>query len=130
MAEVRLPDSSPEAFAQQTAVILKIAERYRSEPDLRATLAGDAHRALTGMGLLLPEGVEVRVHANTADTLYLVLPPDPNVELSDEALAAVAGGDSVGSAGTVSTFGSIPGTWGSLGTASSVGSFASAACGP
>ena len=124
MAEFRIGQFSPEAFEAQTAVMRRIAERYRSEPDFRATVDGDARAALAGMGLPLPEDLEVKVAANTADTVYFVLPPDPNVELADEALLAVAGGTTSGtggSAGTLSTLGCIPSCWSSFGCASSAG---------
>ena len=105
MADARI---SPEVFAQQIEVILQVAARYRDDPDFRATLSGDAREVLTGMGLTLPAGVEVRVHVNTADTLYLAMPPDPNVELADEALVAVAGGGATASSmGTASSFSTL-----------------------
>ena len=48
------------------------------------------------LGTSLPEGVEVRVVEESADTIYLVLPSASPAgeggELSDEALEAVAGG--------------------------------------
>ena len=117
MADVRI---SPEVFAQQAAIILQVAERYRDDADFRATVSGDARDALAGMGLALPEGVEVRVHANTADTMYLVMPPDPNGELSDEALVAVAGGGVVSSIFSASSIGCIPFT---ASTVATVGSY-------
>jgi hypothetical protein len=49
------------------------------------------------LGGRLPEGVEVRVVEETADTIYLVLPSASPIgeggELSDQELDAVAGGD-------------------------------------
>ena len=52
-------------------------------------------------GARLPEGVEVRVLEESADTIYLVLPCASAVgeggELSDQDLAAVSGGASSGS---------------------------------
>jgi hypothetical protein len=48
------------------------------------------------LGSRLPEGVEVRVVEESADTIYLVLPFTPAVgkggELSDQELGEVAGG--------------------------------------
>ena len=61
---------------------------------------------------------------NTAEEFYLVMPPDPNVELTDEALNMVAGGKSastVGSAGSVGTISSATTTASSASSAGSVG---------
>ena len=52
----------------------------------------------------IPEGIEVRVMANTADTFHVTMPPDPNVELSDEMLEMVAAGSTTGTVGSVGTF--------------------------
>jgi hypothetical protein len=53
------------------------------------------------LGGRFPESIEVRVVEESADTIYLVLPFTRAVgeggELSDEALEAVAGGQSTGS---------------------------------
>jgi len=55
------------------------------------------------LGAQLPEGVEVRVVEETADTIYLVLPSASAVgeegEISDQELDAVAGGDDGGTWG-------------------------------
>ena len=49
-------------------------------------------------------GVDTRIVANTTDTFHVVMPPDPNTEVSDEILSTVAGGST---AGTASSLGSI-----------------------
>jgi hypothetical protein len=75
------------------------------------------------MGMSLPDAVDVKVVVNTDDVAYFVLPADPNVELTDEALETVAGGDTAGSAGTISTFSTTPGsTVGTLCCAGTAGS--------
>ncbi len=74
-----------------------LGERYRNEPDFRSRIdGGDVTDALSELGLEPPSGLEVRIVADTADTVHMVLPSDPNAKLSDEALAAVSGGSSAG----------------------------------
>lgn len=50
-------------------------------------------------GLTLPHGVTIQIHEETPTTLHLVLPMNPLtgelLELSDEELEEVAGGDAV-----------------------------------
>ena len=105
-----------------------LAERYRSDAALRSRIdGGDVEDSLSDLGLVLPPGAEIRIAVNTADTVHVVMPPDPNIELSDEALSAVAGGKSAGSAGSVGTAGtfgcsSSPSSVSSAGTAGSAGS--------
>ena len=85
-----------------------LAERYRSDAALRSRIdGGDVEDSLSDLDLVLPPGIEVRIAVNTADTFHVVMPPDPNIELSDEALGAVAGGKSAGSAGSVGTAGTM-----------------------
>ena len=89
----------------------------------------DLDAALSEIGLDLPPGVELRVAVNTEETFHVVFPPDPNVALEDEALAAVAGGNSASSAGsygTASTIGCALSCVSSAGTASTVGTAGSA----
>ena len=99
------------------------------DPEFRERMQTDADAALTSWGIDLPPGVDVSVHVNTDDTFHLVLPPDPNVPLSDETLGMVAGGktaSTIGSAGSASTLGSIPSTASTGGSASSMASLACA----
>ena len=104
----------------------KLAERYRSDPDLRSRIdGGDVEDVLPDIGVSVPSGVSARIVVNTAETFHVVLPPDPNVMLADESLAAVAGGKSAGSAGTAGTVGSVGTactTYGTVSSASSAGS--------
>ena len=108
-----------------------LAERYRQDESLRARVdAGDVEDLLPELGINPPPGVEVRIVADGAGTHHVVLPPDPNQQLSDEALAAVAGGGKTAStAGTVGTAGSmacstVPSSASTAGSAGSVGTAA------
>ncbi|MDA8333472.1 MAG: NHLP leader peptide family RiPP precursor [Peptococcaceae bacterium] len=55
-------------------------------------LLGDASTVLNEEGVEIPPGLEVRAVENTDRVFYLVLPPKPNAELTDEQLDTVAGG--------------------------------------
>ena len=108
-----------------------LAEQYRLDESLRARVdAGDVEDLLPDLGLDLPPGMEVRIVADSADTHHVVLPPDPNQQLSDEALGAVAGGgktaSTAGTVGTASTMASstVPSSASSAGSAGSVGTAA------
>ena len=68
-------------------------DAYHRDPDLRSRCESDPHAVLTENGVEVPLGYEVRFVANTADVFHFVLPPDPNVPLTDEELAGVVGGN-------------------------------------
>jgi hypothetical protein len=95
----------------------------------RAQLETDTRQAFVDRGVHVASDLEFQVHTNTDDTFWFVFPPDPNVDLSDEALSAVAGGKSAssgGSAGSASTAGCLPSCASSAGSASTASSAASA----
>jgi hypothetical protein len=80
----------------------RLINRSLEDEDFRQSLLDDPKgTAEQELGSHLPESIEVRVVEESADTIYLVLPFTRAVgeggELSDEALEAVAGGDSKGS---------------------------------
>lgn len=104
------------------AALMCFAEEYHSDPDLREQVLHDPKAALAARDYTFYPDLDVRIVANTADTFYFVLPPDPNVALDDEALSVVAGGKSastVGSASTASTAPSCASSASSIGTAGS-----------
>ncbi len=70
-----------------------LSERCRTDSSLRDRLdGGDVSDALTELGLVLPPGIKARIVADTPDTVHFIMPPNPNIDLSDEALSSVAGG--------------------------------------
>ena len=97
---------------------------FGANADLRRRFASDPRAVLEEQGFDVPTDVELRVSANTGDTYYLAMPPDPNAALEDEDLGSVAGGraSTAGSVGSMGTFGcscfpSSVSSVGSLGTA-------------
>ncbi len=105
--------------------VMAFSREYREDAAFRARIDTGARDVLIGRGFDVPSAVDVRVVANDDDTFHFVLPPDPNIDLDDEALSAVAGGksaSSAGSAGTAATASSVPSTASSASSASSAGS--------
>lgn len=101
------------------------ALRYRDDASKRSYLAaGDVQDLLSELEGTRPSGLDFLIVANTADTYYFVLPPDPNAEVSDEALDVVAAGTTAGSASSVGTASSL----GCSCLASTFGTGGSAAC--
>lgn len=82
--------------------------RHMEDEDFHERIDDDPREVLAEKGLELPRNIDLRVHANTADTLFVVFPPDPNGFLSDETLRAIAGGATAASLGFASSFGSLP----------------------
>ena len=84
----------------------RLIEKSLQDDAFRRRLMEDPKGAVEEeLGTRLSEGVQVRAIQETADTIYLVLPPraeteQSSAELSDEALQAVAGGTDTASAFT------------------------------
>ena len=89
-----------------------IAERYRADKTLRTQLAADedATETLAEFGLETPPNMELRVAANTEEVVHFVFPPDSNIDLEDEKLAAVSGGARQSTASSASCIACIPST--------------------
>lgn len=86
------PVGNPEEARRQ------LIRRSADDEELRQRLLADPKgTAEEELGAELPEGIEIRVVEESADTIYLVLPPKPATsekggELSDRELESVAGG--------------------------------------
>ena len=70
-----------------------IAKAWTDEA-FKARLKADPKAAMKEVGMDVPEGVEIEVVESTQEKAYLVIPPKPVGELSDEDLDQVAGGSS------------------------------------
>ena len=124
MVIIDITDTLTSAVHQRMKQFRALVQRYHADADYRRQVETDPVAAFREQGMELPSDIAVRVLANTDDTFYMVLPPDPNTGLGEEVLAAIAGGGhTVGSAATGSTIGSVASA---PATFSCVGSFASA----
>ena len=92
----------PEGFQRSARQIVSIADAYREDPDFRANVDSDPVATLAENGVELLPDTEVRVVEDTAEVFHFVLPPDFNIDMSDEMLDMVAGGKSASSGGLTS----------------------------
>ena len=119
--------ASESDYGAYGSTLLNLAAECRDDPAFRERLEADPRAVLTGRpGLTdLPEDVDVRVSYNAEDVMYLVFPANPNVALTDTAIANVTGGSTVGSGGTASSGGTLSCptlTFSSVGCAGTAGS--------
>ena len=83
---------------------LEMVALCRSDPGFRAKLRAEPAAALAERGIAVAPGIDFRLAENSAAVYHVVLPPDPNVRLSDRGLGGVAGGstaDCVGCQGSL-----------------------------
>lgn len=119
--------SSQEQLQEIARRQAQLMVRVWSDPQFKRRLISDPTSVLQEQGLPVPGGMEIRVVENTESVFYLVLPPRPSEEISDEQLEAVAGGSmqTAGSAATIGSLGSLScpvSTAGCIGTVSTFGS--------
>lgn len=72
--------------------LMALSRAYRTDPAFRARCEEDPRAVLAEVGVVLPPGMEVRFVADTADTVHVAIPVDPNTPLSEEELAMAGGG--------------------------------------
>ncbi len=77
---------------EQSKKMGAIIAKCWADEGFKQRLLADANAALKAEGVEVPAGVSVKVVENTDMAINCVLPSKPNKELSDEDLAAVAGG--------------------------------------
>ena len=70
----------------------EIIARAWEDPEYKKRLLSNPKEALKEMGVEVPEGVNLTVLESSMKQSYLVLPPEPTEELSEEELEMVAGG--------------------------------------
>ena len=78
--------------AVQDNQINKILAKCWADASFKQKLLGNPTAILKAEGVEVPAGYTVRVLENTDNVVNYVLPPNPNAELSDSELEAVAGG--------------------------------------
>ena len=92
MVTIDISDASATAVHQQMNQFRALVQRYHTDPDYRRQVEADPVAAFREQGMELPNDIEVRVLANTDDTRYVIMPPDPHTDLGDETLTTVGGG--------------------------------------
>lgn len=114
--------------------VLRLAGKYRDDPAFRKEAERDSWAVVRQ---LPPEEADLiarrvgdrdlKVHFNTAETLYVVFPGSPSSDtqtLDADDLSAIAGGGCASTVGSVGSFGTVPSTastGGTIGSASSKG---------
>ena len=118
----RVPGDMMSQFEHRLGHVVSLAQEYHDNPDVRLQAHEDPIALLSERGMRIEGDVDVRILANTDDVFYLLMPPDPNIDLADEDLSVVAGGKSAGSAGTGGTVGTVAGTLSSVSSMGTAGS--------
>lgn len=103
MHVLNVPGSSSEQIEKNAKRFEEFADRFRTDAAFRGQVEADGAHILPQYGFTIPPGTKVKVVTNTPSTQYMVFPPDPNTDLADEALDAVAGGATASTAGSMST---------------------------
>jgi hypothetical protein len=57
-------------------ILRNVAAKALSDPEYKRSLIDNPNEVLAKEGIEIPEGVNVVIHENTADTIHLALPAD------------------------------------------------------
>jgi hypothetical protein len=85
-----MAESSNKDFASEFST--KAITKAWSDTAYKSRLLQNPRAALAEVGITAPPELELKVVENSNRLVYLVLPPPPSGELSEESLALVAGG--------------------------------------
>ena len=98
-----MPDQQPKSTtiqipAMNEVVAALLADTCRRDENFRAELQKDARKTFADRGVLLADGMNVRLVQNTADTVHVALPCYDSFDksfsdLTDEQLQAISGGE-------------------------------------
>ncbi len=77
---------------QKAQKLVSLLDRMHSDPELRVELTQDSKALLREMDVSVPSGMSIKVVTNTAQTVHVVLPPDPNAALEDEWMEVLQAG--------------------------------------
>ncbi len=78
-----------EEFAKKWAQV--VAKAWTDEKFKEQLLKNPA-KTLATMGIEIPVGQKIEIHAGTNKVVHLVLPPKPEKDLSEQELSKIAGG--------------------------------------
>jgi len=77
---------------EQQKQYAQIVAKAWADEEFKARLLQQPVQVLREHGISVPDGVEVRAVENTGNVVHLVLPAQPDDELSEEQLQKVSGG--------------------------------------
>lgn len=103
MYAVDFPLISSEQVETNKRRFNEMVSRFQSDAAFRRQLETDGAGILAEYGFQIPPGAVVKVVADSPGVQHIVMPPDPNTDLSEEMLEQVAGGSTLSSAGTAGT---------------------------
>lgn len=71
----------------------QLLARAGEESAFRTQLLADPKEAIRQeYGTVVPDFIDIQVHQTDPNVIHMVLPPDPDVELDEERLEAIAAG--------------------------------------
>jgi len=85
----------------QSKKYMQVIAKCWSDEEFKKNFMKDPAKVLKENGVEMPAGMKLHVVENTEKESYIIIPPKPSTELSDDQLDKVAGG----------------GTWGTIGSA-------------